>query len=57
LANIRKDEILRRLIKDYAVELKLLEEAYVASRYAATGFEEEEVLRVKKVVNEVIRRV
>ncbi len=43
------------MIKDYAVELKLLEEAYIALRYVATEFKKDEVLRVEKVVNKVVK--
>jgi len=55
LAEIRNDGTLKKMIKDYAVELKLLEEAYIASRYVATEFKKDEVLRVEKVVNKVVK--
>lgn len=55
LAEIRNDGALKKMIKDYAVELKLLEEAYIASRYVATEFKKDEVLRVEKVVNKVVK--
>ncbi|RJX15575.1 HEPN domain-containing protein [Candidatus Bathyarchaeota archaeon] len=55
LAEIRNDGTLKKMIKDYAVELKLLEEAYIASRYVATEFKKDEVLKVEKVVNKVVK--
>ena len=56
LASVKNDDRLRELVKKYAVELKLLEEAYISSRYVATEFSEEEVVRVKKAVEEVMKR-
>ena len=55
LASVKNDDRLRELVKKYAVELKLLEEAYISSRYVATEFSEEEVVRVKKAVEEVMK--
>jgi len=40
--------------KEVRVELKLLEEAYTSSKYVATEFSEEEVVRVKRAVEEVM---
>jgi HEPN domain-containing protein len=57
LADVRNDEKLRGKIREYAVELRLLEEAYISSRYVATEFSEDEVLMVKKAFDEVIKHV
>lgn len=57
LAAVRSDGALKELIARYAVELRLLEEAYIASRYVATDFRKDEVLRVKKAVDEVLNHV
>ena len=53
LATVRDDK-LRSLIRKYAVELRLLEEAYIASRYVATEFRKDEVVKVKKAIDEVM---
>ena len=55
LAGVKNDDRLRRVVKEYAVELRLLEEAYISSRYVATDFSEEEVARVRRAVEEVMR--
>lgn len=54
LAGVKNDDRLREVVRKYAVELKLLEEAYISSRYVATEFSEEEVVRVKRAVEEVM---
>ncbi len=36
LADVRKNEVLRNTVKEYVVELRLLEEAYISSRYVVT---------------------
>ena len=54
LAGVKNDDRLREIVRKYAVELKLLEEAYISSRYVATEFSEEEVVRVKRAVEEVM---
>jgi len=55
LAGVKNDDRLREVVRKYAVELKLLEEAYISSRYVATEFSEEEVVRVKRAVEEVMK--
>jgi len=57
LATVKGDDTLRKLVREYSVELRLLEEAYIASRYVATEFRRDEVLKVKKAVDEVMSRV
>ena len=57
LADVRKDEVLRNTVKEYVVELRLLEETYISSRYVVTEYSEDEVLRVKKAFDEVLRHV
>jgi hypothetical protein len=54
LAGVKNDDRLREVVRKYAVELKLLEEAYTSSKYVATEFSEEEVVRVKRAVEEVM---
>jgi len=57
LAKVRRDNMLMELIERYSVELKLLEEAYISSRYVATEFRLNEVLRVKKALDELLKHV
>jgi HEPN domain-containing protein len=57
LADVRNDDKLRGIVREYAVELRLLEEAYISSRYVATDFREDEVIRVKRVFDEVMKYV
>jgi HEPN domain-containing protein len=54
LAGVKNDDRLREVVRKCAVELKLLEEAYISSKYVATEFSEEEVVRVKRAVEEVM---
>ena len=48
---------LDNLLKKYQVELSLLEDAYITSRYVPKDFSEEEVKRLLKVVEEVMKAV
>ena len=57
LAGVKGDERLKKVVKEYAVELKLLEEAYISSRYVASEFSEEEVTKVKRAVEEIMKYV
>ncbi len=57
LAGVKGDERLKKVVKEYAVELKLLEEAYISSRYVASEFSEEEVTKVKRAVEEIMKHV
>lgn len=57
LAGVKGDDRLRKVVKEYAVELKLLEEAYISSRYVASEFSEDEVARVRRAVEEVLKYV
>jgi len=57
LAGVRNNEGLRNIVKEYAVEIRLLEEAYISSRYVVAEFSEDEVLRVKRAFDEVISHV
>lgn len=45
------------LVSKYSVELALLEDAYITSRYVVREFRPDEVTRLKKVVDEVVRVV
>jgi len=56
-AGVKGDDRLREAVKEYAVELKLLEEAYISSRYVASDFSEDEVARVKRAVEEIMKYV
>ncbi len=54
-----KEEI-KELLMKFSVELALLEDAYITSRYVAREFRLEEVKRLKEVVEgvkEVVRRI
>ena len=57
LAGVKGDERLKKVVKEYAVELKLLEEAYISSRYVASEFSEDEVTKVKRAVEEIMKYV
>jgi HEPN domain-containing protein len=57
LADVRNDEGLKEVVRKYAVELRLLEESYISSRYVAVKFNEDEVMRVKRAFDEVMRYV
>ena len=57
LAGVRNDDKLMKIVKDYAVELRLLEEAYISSRYVAYEFAEDEVVKVKRAVEEIMKYV
>ncbi len=48
---------LNELLKKYQVELSLLEDAYITSRYIPKDFSEDEVRRLFRVVEEVMRAV
>jgi len=50
-------ENIRRLLVEYAIELGVLEDAYITSRYIARDYSEEEARRLYEVVNEVMRVV
>jgi HEPN domain-containing protein len=45
---------IRRLLKERALELSFLEDAYISSRYLLREFGEEEYRRVRAVVEEVM---
>jgi len=57
LADVKADDELMSLIRKYAIELRLLEEAYITSRYVAIEFRKDEVLKVKKAFDEVMNHV
>ncbi|MEM4912858.1 MAG: HEPN domain-containing protein, partial [Desulfurococcaceae archaeon] len=46
-----------KLLLEYSIELALLEDAYITSRYVPRDFRAEEVLRVKEAVDRVLRVV
>ena len=49
-------EVLEKYEK-YSVELAALEDIYITSRYTPRVFEENEVKRLKSVVDEVVKRL
>ncbi|MEM0487506.1 MAG: HEPN domain-containing protein [Sulfolobales archaeon] len=51
------DENVKELWVEHSVELALLEDAYITSRYVPRDFKVEEVTRVRGVVDRVIRVV
>ncbi|MEM0490653.1 MAG: HEPN domain-containing protein [Ignisphaera sp.] len=54
---LTNDEEVKRLWIEHSVELALLEDAYITSRYIPRDFRVEEVLRVKEAVDKVFRVV
>ncbi|MEM1850033.1 MAG: HEPN domain-containing protein [Desulfurococcaceae archaeon] len=51
------DEDVKELWVEHSVELALLEDAYITSRYVPRDFRAEEVVRVREVVDKVFRVV
>ena len=47
-------EDIKRLLVEYAIELGVLEDAYITSRYIAREYSEEEAKRLYQVVREVM---
>ncbi len=45
---------INRLIDDYSLELALLEDAYITSRYLPREFRKDEILKLKRAVEDVI---
>jgi len=52
-----KKEVVRDALSEYLLELGILEDAYITSRYVMREFREEEVRRLLQVVKEVMRAV
>jgi len=50
-------EEIRDVIREYILELGLLEDAYIASRYVVRDYGRYEVLKLKKAVEEVMNAV
>ena len=50
-------EDIRDVIQEYILELGLLEDAYIASRYVVRDYGRDEVLKLKKAVEEVMNAV
>jgi len=46
--------VLRELVEKYSLELASIEDAYITSRYIPREFRRGEVLRLKRVVDEVV---
>jgi len=53
---VGSDDI-KRIFTEYAIELGVLEDAYITSRYIAREYSEEEARRLYHVVREVMRVV
>ncbi|MCR8456029.1 MAG: HEPN domain-containing protein [Crenarchaeota archaeon] len=51
------DKGIKELLVEHSVELALLEDAYITSRYVPRDFRVEEVVRVRGVVDKVFRVV
>jgi len=47
-------EYIKRLLVEYAIQLVVLEDAYITSRYIAREYSEEEAKRLYQVVREVM---
>jgi len=52
-----KKKVIRDALSEYLLELGILEDAYITSRYVMREFREEEVRRLLQVVKEVMRAV
>ncbi len=50
-------EEIRDVIREYILELGLLEDAYIASRYVVRDYARDEVLKLKKAAEEVMNAV
>jgi len=50
-------KVIRDVLNEYLLELGILEDAYITSRYVMREFREEEVKRLLQVVKEVMRAV
>lgn len=57
VAELSGAEAVRELLRRFSVELGALEDAYISSRYVAREYTEEEVERLRGVVEEVMRVV
>ena len=55
--NSKERPAIGRLLDDYLLELGLLEDAYITSRYTLREFKKEEAERLMKAVEEVMRNV
>ncbi|MCR8453617.1 MAG: HEPN domain-containing protein [Crenarchaeota archaeon] len=54
---LTSDKGIKELLVEHSVELALLEDAYITSRYVPRDFRVEEVVRVRGVVDKVFRVV
>ena len=52
-----KKKVIRDALNEYLLELGILEDAYIMSRYVMREFREEEVRRLLQVVKEVMKAV
>jgi HEPN domain-containing protein len=52
-----KKPIIKGILDDYLMELGMLEDAYITSRYVSRDFTKSEAERLTKAVNEIIKLV
>jgi HEPN domain-containing protein len=57
LYEIKKDEIIRRIISEYAVELGCLTDAYIMARYFTRKYTKEEVEKLLNAVENIISKI
>ncbi len=57
LYEIKKDEIIRRIISEYAVELGSLTDAYIMARYFTRKYTKEEVEKLLNAVENIISKI
>lgn len=55
LAKVNDDKYLMDVLKERALELSLLEDVYITSRYIPKEIERDEAVRLLKLVEEIIR--
>jgi HEPN domain-containing protein len=57
LYEIKKDEDIRRIISEYAVELGSLTDAYIMARYFTRKYTKEEVEKLLNAVENIISKI
>ena len=57
LYEIKKDESIRRIISEYAVELGSLTDAYIMARYFTRKYTKEEVEKLLNAVENIISKI
>ncbi|MGC9186799.1 MAG: HEPN domain-containing protein [Fervidicoccaceae archaeon] len=54
---ISRNEEIERLMRDFLLELAILEDVYITARYIPREYKKEEVLRIKRAADEVMEAV